>query len=424
MGHLVGKEALYQNLGKTIDGSTVRAPWNETLYSILQELYSTEDAELIVKLPYRMSTIDRIGAITRIPRAQLEHRLASLCSRGLVMDIEIEEKMYYTVSPLAIGIFELTMMRSGGADFKKLAKLFADYFPEFFKANYGNGQRISLFRVLPHEGSLGDHVEVLDYEKATRLIEQSDRYAVGVCSCRHEHEHLGDRSCTAPLETCSLLGKVTVELMVRNGFAREVSKTEMLEILARSRELGLVFSADNVQQDVQNICHCCSCCCNILKGVNRFGYPNALVSSNYFAGIDLQNCKGCKVCSDKCPVQAIQRVNDASPQFQKHGRPEVDDTRCLGCGVCALKCRQKAIRLEPRKRRVWYPDNAFEKAILQCLEQGTLQNQFFDNPESKTHAFLRAVVGGFLRLAPVKQALMSDLLRSRFLKAMLAGGPV
>ncbi len=34
---------------------------------------------------------------------------------------------------------------------------------------------------------------------------------------------------------------------------------------------------------------------------------------------------------------------------------------------------------------------------------------------------MRGVVGGFLRLSPVKQALMSDRLRSRFLRAMMTG---
>jgi hypothetical protein len=34
---------------------------------------------------------------------------------------------------------------------------------------------------------------------------------------------------------------------------------------------------------------------------------------------------------------------------------------------------------------------------------------------------MRGVVGGFLRLTPVKKALMSDALRSRFLSAISAG---
>jgi hypothetical protein len=50
-----------------------------------------------------------------------------------------------------------------------------------------------------------------------------------------------------------------------------------------------------------------------------------------------------------------------------------------------------------------------------------LQNQLFDDPNRLTHRLLRGLVGGFLRLPPVKQALMSDLLRSRFLNMMKSG---
>ncbi len=44
MGHLVGKD-VYRKLGRKIDGLTVRAPWNETLYKILKELYTEEEAD-------------------------------------------------------------------------------------------------------------------------------------------------------------------------------------------------------------------------------------------------------------------------------------------------------------------------------------------------------------------------------------------
>ena len=112
---------------------------------------------------------------------------------------------------------------------------------------------------------------------------------------------------------------------------------------------------------------------------------------------------------------------DPDPRFRKHGRPQVDEALCLGCGVCATTCNPGAMRLHPRAQRVLHPEDTFERVLLQCLERGTLQNQLFDDPSSKTQAFLRAVVGGFLRLPPVKQALMSDALRSRFLVGAEAG---
>ncbi len=49
MGHTSAKD-IYRNLGKKIDNLTVRVPWNEALYSILKELYSTEEADIIIRI--------------------------------------------------------------------------------------------------------------------------------------------------------------------------------------------------------------------------------------------------------------------------------------------------------------------------------------------------------------------------------------
>ncbi len=424
MGHLVGKD-VYRKLGKKIDGLTARAPWSPSLRAILAELYSPEEAELVVKMPYGLSRIERIAEVTGAPREKLLGELERLCRRGLVLDVFVGDQYWYAPSPIVIGIFEFTMMRTGaGLDTPRWARLFHDYMQEgrFYERNLGNGERVSLMRAVPHDGAVQpeEYVEVLDYEKATANVESSDRFSMGLCSCRHEAHHRGTKRCAAPLDNCSSFG-MGADYLVRNGLARAVSKTEMLENVARSRELGLVLNADNVQRNVTFMCHCCRDCCNVLLGITKHGFPNAVVTSTFIAASDGEKCLGCGKCSKRCPIGAIPREADPDPRFRKNGRPRVDESLCLGCGVCAVTCNSGAMKLHKRRQRVLHPETTFERVMLQCLERGTLQNQLFDDPGKKTQAFLRALVGGFLRLPPVKRALMSDALRSRFLDAMKKG---
>ncbi|MCX6833679.1 MAG: 4Fe-4S binding protein, partial [candidate division Zixibacteria bacterium] len=207
--------------------------------------------------------------------------------------------------------------------------------------------------------------------------------------------------------------------------------------------------------------------CNVLLGVSRFGYPNTVVTSNYIAKVDDDACSECGTCVDICPVNAITMSNGKASDSQKKptassgppdengvgappfrvgldsekrptassgpphlspsakaegpSQPVINEKLCLGCGVCALDCATGSMRLVPRAQLVLTPEDTFERVILQALERGTLQNLLFDNPQSTSHGFMRAFVGGFLKLLPVKKSLMSDTLRSRFLTFMHRG---
>ena len=88
MRHRVGKDVLYRKLGKKIDGLIERAPWNETLYEILKELYTTEEADLIIKMPYRLSGFDRIQRISRIEKLKLQKLIEGMCAKGLVLNVK------------------------------------------------------------------------------------------------------------------------------------------------------------------------------------------------------------------------------------------------------------------------------------------------------------------------------------------------
>jgi Pyruvate/2-oxoacid:ferredoxin oxidoreductase delta subunit len=417
MGHMVGKE-VYRKLGKKVDNLTMRAPWNETFHAILKELYSLEEADIVVKMPYGLANLERIEKVTKYERSKLQKILENLCAKGLVMDLWMHDEYHYTPSPMVIGIFEFTMMRVGdNLNAKEWAKLFHAYLQDdsgFYAANFKHKEKISPLRALPHEDAVdsSEYIEVLDHEKATSIIEGGKRFSIGLCSCRHEKLHVGEKRCDVPLETCSSFD-AAADFMIRHNLAKEVSRTEMLENLARSKEMGLVFCADNVKNDVSFICQCCGCCCNVLLGISKFGYPNVVVTSSFIAQVDDKICAECGACAEACPIGAIELVSEKTPK--------IDAGVCMGCGVCALRCTTGALKLVKREQRVIHPEDTFERVILQCLERGTLQNMMFDNPQSVTHKFMRGFVGGFLKLPPVKRALMSDTLRSSFLGMMKKG---
>jgi ferredoxin len=424
MGHLVAKD-IFGALGEKIDGQHVHTPQSAAFRGMLEALYSKDEAALIVEMPFGLSTLERLVRVTGRDRVEIESLLEKLCDRGLVVDLNLGGTYHYMPAPFIIGIFEFTMMRmpDSDPDVGRLSKLFVEYLEggEFYAANFKHGEQVSVARALPHLEHLGDHVEILDYERVDRIVEEAQSFSVGLCSCRHKKHHAGEQVCKVPLETCTSFGP-SAEYLVRHHMARPISRSEMHDIVQRSKDLKLVFSVDNVQRQPGFICHCCGCCCGILEGINKHGYPNAIVSSTLVPHVVMEDCNGCQKCARACHVSAITLTPEPkSASGKRMFMPVIHEEACIGCGVCSLVCEPDAIEMRKREQNVIHPETTFERVILQCLERGTLQNQLFDEPDRLSHKAMRGIVGGFLRLPPVKRALMSDALRSRFLAALAAG---
>lgn len=81
MGHISSKDA-YRRLGDKIDNLTVRSPWSQTFYEILKELYSEEEADVVVKMPFGLASLRKIARTTKYslrPRLGIRPRK---CRRG------------------------------------------------------------------------------------------------------------------------------------------------------------------------------------------------------------------------------------------------------------------------------------------------------------------------------------------------------
>ncbi|MDH3513125.1 MAG: hypothetical protein OER85_19990 [Gammaproteobacteria bacterium] len=93
---------------------------------------------------------------------------------------------------------------------------------------------------------------------------------------------------------------------------------------------------------------------------------------------------------------------------------------CLGCGVCIHSCnKHDSLFLESRPKRVLTPLNGTHRAVVMAIKRGKLQNLIFDNQVLWSHRAMAGVLGVILKLPPIKQALASEQLKSRYLETLI-----
>ncbi len=423
MGHLAAKEA-YRKLRERLDRFPVGAPGRTTIFEILKVIYQPEVAELASRLPLRPTSLGGIARRLGMPEEELRPRLEAMADKGLVLDLDMGGKMRYLLAPTIVGIFEFSMMRvRQDIDQKKLAGLLHLYLLEErdFADSFARSARTTPFRTLIHEPTLPENfTEVLDWEKATCLVEAASRLAVGLCHCRHVKHHVGEDCQLFRLESCLTLG-AGAEYLLRHHLAREISRQEALELLAETREKGMVHIADNVQQRPSFICQCCGCCCEVLGGLKRFRLFEDTFSSNFEARPDESACTGCRKCLRACPVGAIEMIEKRHKVKGKNIRlmARVNPDLCLGCGVCALRCESDSMKMQPRPQRRIVPENTFARVLAMALEQGKLGKMLLADAEFLGAGALGAMIDAILRLGPAQQLLARDQLRSRFVDFVL-----
>jgi len=430
MGHLGHIKDEYRALVGRLEAGQVAMPeprdprawqgWKD----ILEILYSPEEAELASRMPVRPTDIERLAATLAIPAAQLRPRLDAMCDKGLVMDLVHPEtgRTKYMLSPPVVGFFEFSMMRAHDSIPKKrmaeALEAYAHGDETFAREVFGHETVIG--RAVVHETALSDDArpDVLDWERATSLIEDASALAVSICYCRHKAKHLGSE-CDAPKEIC-LSMNAGADFVVRRGFGRAVDRAEALDKVAQARALGLVQIADNVMRKPTYICNCCGCCCGQLQVINDFGLP-AVNPSGFVPTWDEAKCKGCSRCSRACPITAItMRPHRVEKKRKNDLRPAIDEERCIGCGVCADTCKNGAMHMKRGAERPDVPRSTIERALRMAIERGRLAHLVFDEGQAPLlHHMLRAI----LSLPPAQKLLASRQLRSRFVRAVAARVP-
>lgn len=422
MSHHVIKEN-YRKLSERLNRYPQGAPPTELLFQILSVLFSEEEAGLVALLPIKPFSAKAAARIWKKPEAEARSILEDLASRGMMLDTEIAGEQAFALPPPMAGFFEFSMMRIGNRyDQKLLAELFYQYLnveEDFIRALFEGGET-QLGRVFVNEEALPPEttLHVLDYERASQVVETATHIGIGACYCRHKMQHL-DRACKAPMDICMTFNS-TARSLIKHGIARQVDAAEGRALLQKAIDCNLVQFGENVRQEVSFICNCCGCCCEAMLAAKRFALMHPVTTTNYLPEVMEKDCNGCGRCAEVCPVEAMSMVSAGDPHKPRRKKARLNAELCLGCGVCVRACKPKSLRLRQRGKRVITPLSTAHRTVVMAIERGKLQELIFDNQALASHRAMAAILGVILRLSPVKQMMASRQMKSRYLERLLA----
>ena len=422
MAHRTAKTA-YKQLEKRLNRFPQGAPPSETLFKILSLLFSEREAGLVAQLPIKPFTARAASRIWKMNLVESKRVLEGLASRAVLLDMELKGEQKYVLPPPMAGFFEFSMMRTRqdlnqhllGELFYQYLNVEEDFIRDLFVSSETNlGRTFVQERELTNK-NLG---YILDFEKASHIIQTSPHIGISMCYCRHKMSHVG-KNCDAPVDICMTFGNTAASL-IKHDYARNVEASECMELLHKAYERNLLQFGENTQNGVNFICNCCGCCCEALLAAKRFGMLNPVETSNYMPRINHETCIGCGKCEEVCPVNAISEISfrDENGNLQK--RCVIDENICLGCGVCVRSCHKNSITLERRKKKIITPVNSTYRVVLMAIEKGKLQDLIFDNQALTSHRAMAAILGVILKIPPIKRAMASKQMKSIYLEKIIS----
>jgi ferredoxin len=306
----------------------------DSLLRVLRFQFTPEEAELAVKVGLKGGKLDQIQERSGIEKNKLKNMLNTMADKGTMwISPGTEDPTYQTIGVAGPGLLE-----TGGwgnvrfpHSIQLLKALYA--FQLDFAKNILGEMPFSVAQVWTTPAALPDDAD--SNENVAEKIKEAGYWGVSTCSCRLPH-WIADpgNHCEHLLETCLFMSDIA-RWGVEHGICREITYDEVLEILRKCNEDGLVHTYD--PNDF--ICNCCPDCCVLQIGAREPG-AKVLEPSAFVAKVDDSTCNSCNTCADRCPFGAIE-VN-------VHAL--VDINKCLGCGVCFPTCSTDSIHFVRRAK--------------------------------------------------------------------------
>jgi hypothetical protein len=127
MSHTTLKSG-YSELVDRLNRFPQGAPPSDSLYKILQILFSEREAQLVSLLPIKPFTAKKASQIWKMDLTETRKVLDELAGRAILVDVERNGESVYTLPPPMAGFFEFSLMRlRGDIDQKMLGQLFYQY---------------------------------------------------------------------------------------------------------------------------------------------------------------------------------------------------------------------------------------------------------------------------------------------------------
>ena len=327
---------IYRRLQEHIDNMPVGYPPTESGVELrlLQHLFTPEEAGMALHLSALPESVDKIYSRAKkdgISREKLEESLDGLAAKGAIQRSIVDGRKHFNKMMLAIGMFEFQVNRLS----KEFHKDFLQYMDEGFSSAF-HTKKTSQMRTIPINEEVIPERQIGTYDGARELVRTlKGPFAVINCVCRQGMDLL-EQPCqqTEIRETCLLMGDFA-QMTIDTGNGRELTQDQMLGLLERADEEGMVLQPQN-SQDPLFICCCCGCCCGVLASAKELPRPAEYFDANYYAKVDPDLCIACGTCSTRCQMDAILDDEDVST---------VDLHRCIGCGLCVSTCPSEAVQL-------------------------------------------------------------------------------
>ncbi|MFW9895787.1 MAG: ATP-binding protein [Candidatus Thorarchaeota archaeon] len=319
----------------------------------LKHLFTPEEVELAMNLSVLPEPVDRI--FNRVKESgmsskELGRKLDTLVQKGAIMGGELtvgkNGEKQYCLAPFKLGMFEFLNFYKTLPITKDVLEAAYEYGDETFYKEFFKKDVPSQIRTIPVEKSVTPEHHISTYDNIKQIVENLEGpIAVAKCVCRESMDVLG-HPCSASdrRETCFAFEKMAKEAL-KSWDAREITKSEMLELLDEFQELGFILRPENNQNPTW-LCSCCGDCCGNLRMVRQFSRPAEYFTSNFYAEVNPELCEGCETCVNLCQMHALTIEN-------KHSTVNLD--LCIGCGICAANCENGAISLIKKEKEIVPP---------------------------------------------------------------------